>query len=192
MIRAQSQIISFSTLLCLLFLFSACGAKKKTVLQGVEKNSNTTSINSSRKDGRKSNLKEYYADLLGTNGKDLNMNLYAAIDDWMDVPHRLGGMDKSGVDCSGFVSLIYENVYRKNLPRISRDMAEIVKRKYDDDLQEGDLVFFSFGGKAVDHVGIYLHNGKFVHVSTKSGVVISNLKDTWYYKYFTRCGTPKL
>jgi len=175
-----------------MFLFSSCGAKKKTVLKAVERNPTNTSAHESRSDrGRKSNLKTYYADILGTNAKDLNMDLYEAIDGWMDVPHRLGGMDKSGVDCSGFVYLIYADVYKKNLPRISRDMAENVKRKYDDDLKEGDLVFFSFGGKSIDHVGIYLHNGKFVHVSTKSGVVISNLKDTWYYKYFTRCGTPK-
>ncbi|GHE23484.1 hypothetical protein GCM10017764_04520 [Sphingobacterium griseoflavum] len=71
-------------------------------------------------------------------------------------------------------------------------MGEHVKRKYEDKLREGDLIFFSFGGKNIDHVGVYLHNNKFVHVSTRKGVIISNMKDSWYYKYFVRCGTPKI
>lgn len=133
----------------------------------------------------------HYAQLLKANEKSLNANLFQFIDQWMGSPHRLGGMTSDGIDCSGFVLLTYQNVYQKNLPRTSRDMAENVVRKYDHQLKEGDLVFFSFGGKAVDHVGIYLHNDQFVHVSTKAGVIISNLKDPWYYKYLTRCGTPK-
>ncbi len=100
-------------------------------------------------------------------------------------------MDKRGVDCSGFVTLMYDRIYGKELPRTSRDMADNVKRKYEKQLKEGDLVFFSFGGRNIDHVGIYLHNGKFVHVSTRKGVIISNLNDSWYYKYFKRSGTPK-
>lgn len=172
---------------CVLLLLSSCGAKKKTSVAGPNKLSveRPSAIN-------KGNLKQYYADLLGTNPKELNTSLYEFVDDWMGSPHRMGGQTKSGIDCSGFVGMIYQKVYTKNLPRSSRDMAEIIKRKYDDQLKEGDLVFFSFGGKAIDHVGIYLHNDKFVHVSTKQGVVISNLKDPWYYKYFTRCGTPQL
>lgn len=71
-------------------------------------------------------------------------------------------------------------------------MAENIKRKYENQLKEGDLVFFSFGGRQIDHVGVYLHNNKFVHVSTSRGVIISDLKDPWYYRHFTRCGTPKV
>jgi len=172
---------------CVLLLLSSCGTKRKTSVTGPNK------IPVERPSAsNKGNLKQYYADLLGTNPKELNASLYEFVDDWMGSPHRLGGQTKSGIDCSGFVGMIYQQVYRKNLPRTSRDMGEIIKRKYDDQLKEGDLVFFSFGGKAIDHVGIYLHNDKFVHVSTKQGVVISNLKDPWYYKYFTRCGTPQL
>lgn len=180
-------VFSFSFCISAILLLNSCGAKKKVVLRENESNHSTISD----KKNRKTNLNQFYAELLGVKSKDLNSQLYSFIDEWMDVPHRMGGMDKSGVDCSGFVTMVYQDVYKKNLPRISRDMADQIKRKYDDDLKEGDLVFFSFGGKSIDHVGIYLHNDKFVHVSTKKGVMISNLKDTWYYKYFTRCGTPK-
>ena len=138
------------------------------------------------------NKLDNYAELLGVKTKDLdNKSLYLMIDEWMGTPHRMGGMDKRGVDCSGFVTLMYDRIYGKELPRTSRDMADNVKRKYEKQLKEGDLVFFSFGGRNIDHVGIYLHNGKFVHVSTRKGVIISNLNDSWYYKYFKRSGTPK-
>ena len=182
----------FLVLPIFLLILASCGAKKK-VSHTPSSQTKTSSPQIDKKVSKtKGNLVNYYADLLGTSNKFLNEDLYYFIDDWMGIPHRLGGQTRDGIDCSAFVNSIYQSVYRKNLPRTSRDMAEIVKRKYDDQLQEGDLVFFSFGGKNIDHVGVYLHNGKFVHVSTKQGVVISNLKDPWYYKYFTRCGTPNI
>ena len=70
-------------------------------------------------------------------------------------------------------------------------MAEDVKRKFEKDLKEGDLVFFDFDGQKFNHVGIYLQNNKFVHASTSKGVIVSDLKDPWYYKYFSRAGSVK-
>lgn len=133
-----------------------------------------------------------YARILGVPSDNLkNRRLYAFIDDWMGAPHRLGGNTKRGIDCSGFIDLLFQDVYKKELPRTSFEMAETVKRKYENQLQEGDLVFFSFGKKRVDHVGIYLANNKFAHVSTSKGVVISDLHASWYYKYFVRCGAVR-
>lgn len=140
----------------------------------------------------KGSVKERYADILGVKEKDLrNEKLYQFIDKWMGVPHRLGGMDKKGIDCSGFVSLLENEVYERSVPRTAKAMAEQVKRKYEQELNEGDLVFFDFEGQKFSHVGVYLHNSKFVHVSTSKGVIISNLKDSWYYKYFSRAGSIK-
>ncbi|MFZ4263591.1 C40 family peptidase [Sphingobacterium sp. HJSM2_6] len=180
-----------------LFLYS-CGVKKKSttlVSPGTvtsRSDAPLTDASDAREKTFDGNRLENYASLLGVKSKDLdNKDLYYLIDEWMGTPHRLGGLDKKGVDCSGFVSMLYDKVYGKNLARTSRDMAENLKRKYDHELKEGDLVFFSFAGRSIDHVGIYLHNGKFVHVSTRKGVIISNLNDSWYAKYLTRCGTPK-
>lgn len=187
------KILLYPLILFLIAFLASCGAKRKVAGNTTsDRMSHSSSISSSKKKVDKSNLTKYYADMLGANSKELNSSLYQMIDEWMGIPHRMGGLNKSGVDCSGFVSMVYQQVYGKNLARSSRDMAEHVKRKYDHQLKEGDLVFFSFGGRNIDHVGIYLHNDKFVHVSTKQGVVISNLKDTWYYKYLTRCGTPTI
>ncbi|MGN5952997.1 C40 family peptidase [Sphingobacterium lactis] len=199
--RGGFMRISYSWIILLsaILFLSSCGARKKTMGRptagAVKPNKNAPISDASDARGMEfsNNKLENYAHLLGVKTKDLDSkSLYYMIDDWMGTPHRMGGLDKGGVDCSGFVGMLYQKVYGKDLPRTSRDMAEKVKRKYDDQLKEGDLVFFSFGGRNIDHVGIYLHNGKFVHVSTRKGVIISNLKDAWYSKYFTRCGTPNI
>lgn len=133
-------------------------------------------------------LEERYSTLLNVPKNDIkNTRLYKFIDTWMGVPHRTGGTDRGGIDCSGFTNLLQREIYRKSLPRTASQMATVVKREYEEDLQEGDLVFFNFYNK-FDHVGVYLKNNKFVHVSTKRGVIISDLKDPWYYKSFSRCG----
>jgi len=192
--------VNYSLLIFLLaaVVLSSCGSKRKTSAKysygsvNPKKGAPISDASDARGKGYGSNKLDNYADLLGVKTKELdNKNLYYMIDDWMGTPHRMGGMDKRGVDCSGFVSMLYQKIYGKDLPRTSRDMADNVKRKYENQLKEGDLVFFSFGGRNIDHVGIYLHNGKFVHVSTRKGVIISNLSDSWYYKYFKRSGTPK-
>ena len=77
------------------------------------------------------------------------------------------------------------------MPRKAKAMAEKVTRKYEQELNEGHLIFLDFEKQKFSHVGVYLHNHKFVHVSTSKGVIISNLKDSWYYKYFSRAGSIK-
>lgn len=81
--------------------------------------------------------------MLNVKEKELdNEKLYRFIDNWIGVPYRIGGMDKKGVDCSGFIFLLEKEVFNKDLPRTARTMAERIKRKYEQDLEEGDLVFF--------------------------------------------------
>ena len=148
-----------------------------------------TDASTARNRDFKGNVQERYAALLNVNEKDIrNEKLYRFIDDWMGVPNVAGGMDKKGADCSGFTILLQKEIYNRQLPRTASQMAESVKRKYEDELKEGDLVFFNFGGQKFNHVGVYLQNNRFVHVSTSKGVIVSNLKDPWYYKYFSRGG----
>ena|SRR5690606_31352238 len=136
------------------------------------------------------NVAEKYADLIGVPTYELeNALLYSYIDEWMGSPHQLGGHTKRGIDCSAFANSLVQQVYGKTLPRTANDMAQVIKRKYENQLREGDLVFFTFNGEKFDHVGIYLRNNKFVHVSTSKGVIISDLTDPWYRKYFTRAGS---
>lgn len=160
-------------------VFTSCKSRKI-----ITDSSKTTSTRVS------GSLRERYSVLLGVSKDRLgDEDLYRFIDSWMGVPHRSGGMDKNGIDCSGFTSLLQKEIYNRPLPRIARQMAEKVKRKFEEELQEGDLVFFDFDGQKFSHVGVYLHNNKFVHASTSKGVIISDLRDPWYYKYFSRAGS---
>lgn len=104
---------------------------------------------------------------------------------WEGTRYRKGGFSSRGVDCSGFTSLTYKEVFGRSLPRSSVEQAQGGQRIARNNLRAGDLVFFKRGvyGK---HVGIYLENGKFIHASTTKGVTISNLSDTyWRSKYWT-------
>jgi len=167
----------------ILFL-SSCSSTNK-----VNTNKANNSSNSLKS---KNNTIDDYANYLGVSKKELNNTaLYEYIDKWLGVPHKMGGKTKSGIDCSAFVKDIYSEVYQVNIPRTSREMAALTSDKKIKNLNEGDLVFFSFSEKNIDHVGIYLHNNKFVHVSTKKGVIISNLNDIWYYKYVRKSGSLK-
>lgn len=129
--------------------------------------------------------------LLNVNENQLkNKSLYHFIVDWYGTPYKFGGTSNKGVDCSGFTNILFNDIYNIQLPRISRDIAEKVKRKYTKDLKEGDLVFFSFGNSGVvNHVGVYLHNNHFVHASTSRGVIISNLSEPYYGDYLVKCGS---
>ncbi len=121
---------------------------------------------------------------------DDNIKLYEEIKNWIGVPYRYGGNTSKGVDCSGFVVNVYKNVYGIKLQRSSeliykKNCDKIKKSK----LQEGDLVFFKTGKKKrINHVGIYLKNGKFVHTSTSRGVIISSLDEDYYRKNFMQAG----
>lgn len=121
-----------------------------------------------------------------------NRKLYSFILEWYGTPYQFGGQTMKGIDCSGFANVLYKDVYKIQLPRTSKDIAENIKRKYTDELKEGDLVFFSFGKSGeVNHVGVYLHNNRFVHASTSKGVIISDLTEPWYGNYLVKCGSFK-
>lgn len=193
------NIISFLPFLAI-FLLSSCLSKRNSsspILRSEKhnKSKNVILTDASKFSGgyvRSGNLIQDYADLLGVKTSELeNIRLYELINEWMGTPYAYGGLSKKGIDCSGFASVIISEVYGKTLPRNSEDQADAVKRKYERQLKEGDLLFFSFGSSRINHVGVYLHNNKFAHASTSKGVIISDLKDTWYYKSFKRAGTVK-
>jgi probable lipoprotein NlpC len=135
-------------------------------------------------------IADKYAELLQVDSRDItNGRLYSFIDQWYGTPYKFGGLDHDGVDCSGFTLLLQQQVYGINLPRNTGKQINVIKRKYEDELQEGDLVFFDFDGKKFSHVGVYLQNGYLVHASTRKGVLIVNLRDPSMYKYFSRAGS---
>lgn len=131
-----------------------------------------------------------YSTMMGLFPKEMtNYILYQFIDDWYGVRYRYGGTDKSGIDCSAFVQRLYEQVYNTEVVRTARNQFHSCRMVWDlDKLQEGDLVFFKTRGKHISHVGIYLYNNYFVHASSSSGVMISNLADSYWQRKFAGAG----
>jgi len=118
-----------------------------------------------------------------------NKELRNEVKAWLGTPYKYGSCSKKGTDCSGFVQSVMKTVYDVRLPRSSKDQYKVVNAiKKQKKLKEGDLVFFKIQSLKVSHVGIYLGDGYFVHASTKKGVVINNLEEDYYTKYFYRGG----
>lgn len=135
-------------------------------------------------------IAEKYSEIMGVKERDIqNGRLYAFIEQWTGTPYKFGGQNKDGIDCSGLTQLLQQEVYGVKLPRMTSQQISVIKRKYEDELKEGDLVFFDFDGKQFSHVGVYLQNGWFVHASTRKGVMVARLRDNGIYKYFSRGGS---
>lgn len=125
-----------------------------------------------------------YALLLDASPESLtNTGLLKIVDEWWGTRYSLGGSTKDGIDCSGFTQIILGNIYNLQLPRTAHEQYRKCNKVNDEELQEGDLVFFT-SGRSISHVGVYLKNNKFVHASTSQGVMISDLSDSyWSSKY---------
>ncbi len=138
-------------------------------------------------------IADKYAAILGVDKSNIqNGRLYAFVEQWMGTPYKFGGEDKDGVDCSGLTQLLEQQVYGINIPRSTSQQINVIKRKYEEELVEGDLLFFDYDGKKFSHVAVYLQNGYYVHASSSKGVIITKLHDPYTYKYFSRCGSIKL
>ncbi|GGC05209.1 peptidase P60 [Marinobacterium zhoushanense] len=102
---------------------------------------------------------------------------------WQGVPYRLGGMDRTGIDCSGLVFRVFDDLYDLRLPRTTEQQLQFGIPIERHQLQIADLVFFKTSWK-VRHVGIYLGNGDFLHASTSRGVMISSLDNPYWQSHY--------
>jgi len=109
--------------------------------------------------------------------------LLELVEPYLGTPYRWGGASRKGMDCSGFVKHIYSTTFSLDLPHSSyqQHAHPIMKKVSKDQLQTGDLVFFSQKNRRIAHVGIYLADGNFIHAGRRTGVTISSL-DSSYWK----------
>jgi len=96
-------------------------------------------------------------------------DVVAAATRYLGVEYKWGGADPAtGLDCSGFVQQVYDDL-GIHLPRVSRDQAQMGTAVPDlASARSGDLVAF---GDPVDHIGIYIGNGRMI-VSPHTGDVV--------------------
>ena len=104
---------------------------------------------------------------------------------FVGIPYRWGGDTVvDGMDCSGFVRAVY-NLCGVSIPRSSRDQfkaGESISRGL---LQDGDLVFFGSAEDKINHVGIYVGNGRFVHAPRRGeDIRTSSIDESYFEKRF--------
>ena len=99
---------------------------------------------------------------------------------YLGIPYRWGGYSFGGLDCSGFVKAVFAS-HGIGLPRVARDQAQTGAAVAWNELQPGDRLYFSCKGGAIDHAGIYMGNGLFIHSSvTRGGVAVDNITKPFY------------
>jgi cell wall-associated NlpC family hydrolase len=110
--------------------------------------------------------------------------LYKEYKKWYKTPYKYGGCNTNGVDCSSLIQNIYKDAFNIKIPRTTKEQAKIGHKVSKSSMKEGDLVFFKTGYNS-RHAGIIIERGKFIHTSTKYGVVISHINNPyWKSKYW--------
>lgn len=119
---------------------------------------------------------------------DIKREIIAYAKTFEGTRYKFGGTTQAGMDCSGLVCTAFqkENIA---LPRISRDMAKQGTLISFKDIEIGDLVFFKTSSRnVINHVGLVVEakrgEVKFIHSTTRAGVIISSLDEDYWKKAF--------
>lgn len=93
----------------------------------------------------------------------------------------LGGISRRGIDSAGLV-YICSKINGVDIPRNLVDMKSAGTSVNEDDIQAGDLLFFSSDSlkKDVNDVGVYVGNNEFIHSGTTKGVISDSLEDSYF------------
>ncbi|MBC3935889.1 C40 family peptidase [Undibacterium sp. CY7W] len=103
--------------------------------------------------------------------------------DFIGIHYKRGGnTPENGLDCSGFVRLVFKDALGAELPRTSAEISRVGEKIDQKDLQPGDLVFYNTLRRGFSHVGIYLGDNKFIHSPSAGGQVRIESMDLAYWK----------
>ena len=117
--------------------------------------------------------------------RDMGVIAARTAERFVGIPYRWGGTTVvDGMDCSGFARAVY-NLCGVNIPRTSREQFRVGDVVGRDQLRDGDLVFFGTNEESINHVGIYVGAGKFVHAPRRGDdIKISALDESYFAKKF--------
>lgn len=102
------------------------------------------------------------------------------------TPYRWGGSSPAtGFDCSGLINYVYREAAGVSLPRTTAGLTALKDKAPAQDLIPGDLVLFAMSGRSVDHAGIYVGEGRFLHAPSSGGKVrIDELHASYWQRTF--------
>ena len=112
-----------------------------------------------------------------------------AAQEWYGVPYEWAGESKDGVDCSGFVQIIYQEAFSYQLPRVTETQVQTGSKVPRSQVRAGDLVFFQPEGEW-NHVGVYLGDDTFAHASSSDGVTKDSLGAPYWKRYYWTARRP--
>ena len=102
------------------------------------------------------------------------------------IDYRYGGDTPArGLDCSGLIRYVFQEVTGVTLPRTAKELSRIGREVRAADLAPGDLVFFNTRRFAFSHVGIYLGEDRFIHAPSRGGEVgVASLSSEYWRKRY--------
>ncbi len=117
-------------------------------------------------------------------------SILAAAFSSLGVHYRWGGNSpRQGFDCSGLTRFAHKKV-NITIPRTALKQSQASRTLQRRDLRPGDMIFFKTSGRVVNHVGIYIGNGQFIHAASGGGkVAIDDLRKNYWQKRLVKYGT---
>jgi cell wall-associated NlpC family hydrolase len=118
--------------------------------------------------------------------QNMDPRAYGALRDafsYLGVPYVWGGEGRNGLDCSAFVRNVFAT-QGVRLPRHSGDQIAVGREVQGPELRAGDRLYFDCSSRrsGIDHTGIYLGNGLFIHASGGKGqVTVDSIFKSLYY-----------
>ena len=107
--------------------------------------------------------------------------LRSELERYLGTRYKRGGTGGDGFDCSGFARSMYRKLFGVDLPHNAQSQFQLpmFAKLNENALKTGDLVFFASTAKKqrINHVGIYLDDGQFIHAQSNSGIVISSIDE---------------
>ena len=102
------------------------------------------------------------------------------------VNYRRGGTNPdNGLDCSGFVQIVFSEAAGLLLPRTASEQSKVGEKVDKTELKAGDLVFFNTMRHAFSHVGIYLGDYRFLHAPRTGGEIrVDDMRQSYWKKNY--------
>jgi cell wall-associated NlpC family hydrolase len=116
--------------------------------------------------------------------------IIAAAKQQLGIKYRWGGnTPRQGFDCSGFTKHAMKAL-GTSIPRTAAQQSKASRTISRRDLKPGDMIFFKTSGRYVNHVGIYLGDGHFIHAASGGGkVTTDDLRKSYWQKRLHKYGT---
>lgn len=117
--------------------------------------------------------------------KDLGFIAARTAERFVGIPYQWGGNTVvDGMDCSGFTKAVY-NLCGVSIPRTSREQYKAGNPISRTELRDGDLLFFGNSESSINHVGIYIGNGKFVHAPRRGEEIrVAGIEESYFERRF--------